>query len=169
MKKSIFLSLFLFLFLLLSFTIVPISTRAQVYNTAIGARLGYPLSVSVKQFLGNSSAIEVYAGTRGYSTYRWYHVSGAYQIHKPVGELENLQYYFGAGATAFFWSYDFFDVSGLSTTTLGAQGYLGLDFTFNGTPINLTLDWIPTIYIGDAFLTGFSGSFGSLGVRYVLR
>lgn len=156
------------LFCLLLLTIH--SLKAQEYSTSVGARLGYPVSASLKHFLNDKGAVEVYAGTRGWASYRWYHVSGGYQFHKPIRSIDNLSYYFGGGASVFFWNYDFeFLLEDYSSTSIGAQGYLGLDYSFEDAPINLSLDWIPTIYFGSAFTTGFSGGFGSLSVRYILK
>ncbi|MEM6768456.1 MAG: hypothetical protein AAF655_26190 [Bacteroidota bacterium] len=158
---------------LLAFTLtVSVQTaQAQVYTTAVGARLGSPISLSVKHFLNESNAVEAYVGTRGWATYRWFHVSGAYQIHKPIESVENLQYYFGGGASVFFWTYDFDFEPGqnFSSTSFGIQGYIGLDYTLEESPVNFTLDWVPTIYLGDGFNTGFAGGFGALGIRYVLK
>lgn len=163
MKNHVLLFTILILLLLAS---GPLKAQ-QEYQTAIGLRLGYPASVTLKHFLDDSHAVEVYAGTRGWSTYRWYHVAGAYQFHKEIEDLDGLRYYFGGGASVFFWNYDF-ERAGLSSTSLGIQGYVGLDYTFKDLPINLTLDWIPTLYLGDAFTTGFAGGFGTLGVRYII-
>lgn len=141
---------------------------AQTYDKAIGARLGHPLSVSYKTFLNESSAVEVFAGTRGFSGYRWISLSGAYQIHKPLSaaNTEGLNFYYGAGASVYFWSFDN-DFVDDATTTLGLQGYLGLDYSLKNTPINFTVDWIPTFFIG-GFGAGFGAGYGSLGVRYIL-
>jgi len=142
-------------------------SQAQDFKSAIGARLGYPISASFKTFLNESNAIEVYAGTRGFgnslSSYRWYIVSGAYQIHKPIESVERLQYYFGAGASVLFWSFDF-DTSE-STTTFGLQGYLGLSYTLENSPVNFSVDWIPTFFV-NGFGNGFGAGYGSLAVRY---
>lgn len=142
--------------------------QAQTYNKAIGARLGYPLSVSYKTFLNESSAVEVFAGTRGFSGYRWISLSGAYQIHKPLSaaKTDGLNFYYGAGASLYLWSFDS-DLVDESTTTVGVQGYLGLDYSLKNSPINITVDWIPTFFIG-GFGAGFGAGYGSLGVRYIL-
>ena len=141
--------------------------QAQTYKSAIGARLGYPLSATYKTFLNENSALEVFAGTRGFSGYRWISVSGAYQIHKPFSKsnVDGLNFYYGAGASVYFWSFDL-DLDE-STTTFGLQGYLGLDYSLKNTPINLTVDWIPTFFVG-GFGAGFGAGYGSLGVRYIL-
>lgn len=141
--------------------------QAQNFKSAVGARLGYPLSASYKTFISDKAAVEVFAGTRGFSGYRWISLSGAYQIHKPLSaaNMEGLNFYYGAGASVYFWSFDF-DISE-STTTVGLQGYLGLDYSLKNTPINFTVDWIPTFFIG-GFGAGFGAGYGSLGIRYIL-
>ncbi|MEO1518037.1 MAG: hypothetical protein AAFV95_23645 [Bacteroidota bacterium] len=142
--------------------------QAQNYQTAIGARLGYPLSASIKHFINESHALEGYIGTRGWSTYRWTNISGAYQIHKPIEGVDGLQWYFGAGASVYFWNFrDDFVGGEFSNLNLGLQGYLGLDYTFSDVPISITADWIPSIFLG-GFLGGFGGGYGTLGVRYIL-
>jgi hypothetical protein len=149
------------------------NTFAQDYKSAIGLRLGYPLSVSFKTFLNESNAVEVYAGTRGYGSgfgsYRWWIVSGAYQIHKPleIGDIEGLGYYFGAGASVFFWSFDEGFGGDYSTTTFGIQAYAGLNYSLENTPINITVDWIPT-YFFSGFGSGFGAGYGTIGIRYIL-
>lgn len=156
------------LFLALAFGLITfVSADAQVYKSAIGARLGYPLSASYKTFISNSSALEGYVGFRGYSAYRWISINGAYLIHRPIEGVTNLQWYFGGGAGVYFYTYDtgFFEPG--SSTSFGLQGYIGLDYTFEDLPLNLTVDWIPTIFL-NGFNNGFGGSYGSLGVRYVL-
>lgn len=149
-----------------------LSQAAQAqYKTAVGLRLGYPTSATIKYFANETLAFEAYVGTRGFGTYRWNNVSAALQIHRPVDfieELEGLNYYFGGGATVFFWSFEGFTGTGFGTTSLGVQGYLGLDYAFEDVPINLSVDWIPTVFVGDSFTTGFGGGYGTIAVRYIL-
>ncbi len=146
---------------------LPNALQAQTtYQSAVGARLGYPLSLSLKHFVNDNSAVEAYVGTRIWSTYRWFSISGAYQYHQPI-EIEGLpglQWYAGGGASVYFWNFDF-DTSA-SSTTLGLQGYVGLDYRFEDIPLNLTLDWIPTIFFS-GYISGFGGGYGNLGVRYI--
>ena len=49
------------------------------------------------------------------------------------------------------------------------MGNLGLDYKFDNTPINISADWVPTIYIGSGYLSGFGGGYGALAVRYTLN
>lgn len=147
---------------------------AQPYTTAVGLRLGYPSSITAKHFLSENGALEGYLGTRGYLGLRWYNLSAAYLHHFPleIEEIENLNWYVGGGASAFLWSYDlgfYGGGSGFSSTTLGVQGYIGLDYTFGDIPLNLTLDWSPTLFVGNGYFGGFGAGYGSLGVRYLLK
>ena len=51
-----------------------------------------------------------------------------------------------------------------STRYIGVDGVLGLDYKFNGAPINISLDWQPSFEFGDN--RGFVGSWGGLGIRF---
>ncbi|MBK7694421.1 MAG: hypothetical protein IPI30_08860 [Saprospiraceae bacterium] len=99
--KAKFLTLFVF-FLLGSVC----TLKAQDYKSAIGARLGYPLSLSYKTFISEKGAIEGILGFRGYSYYSWITVSALYQHHMPIKSVEGLNWYVGGGASVFFWNYD---------------------------------------------------------------
>lgn len=156
--------------LLTSFCLILFATSsyAQDFDSAVGLRLGYPMSVTYKKFISESSAIEAYGGFRSYGgVVNTLSVHGAYQIHKDIDEIDNLQYYYGGGAAAFFWSGTGFN----GTTSFAVQGYIGLSYTLEDTPVNVSLDWIPTFLIKDGlggFGNGFGSGYGSLGVRYVL-
>ena len=143
--------------------------NAQEYGSAIGLRLGYPLSLTYKTFISESSAIEVFGGLRGYSTYSWINVGAAYQVHKPIEGVDGLNWYFGGGASVFFWTYknNFFGDNS-SSTTFGVLGNLGLDYKFEDSPINLSADWMPMFFI-NGFGSGFGGGYGALAVRYTLN
>ncbi|MEO1259843.1 MAG: hypothetical protein AAFZ15_13705 [Bacteroidota bacterium] len=153
---------------------VSLTCHAQEYRMAGGLRLGYPVSLSLKLFLNESSAVEAYLGTRGYDyivyDYRSTVLGGAYLIHKPldIDGLDGLKWYFGGGAALYFWSYDegIFDDDRVDTS-LALQGYVGLDYSFANTPINISLDWTPTILLR-GLGSGFGGDYGSLGVRYII-
>ena len=163
MRNTLFLSLLFLLFSTFSFA-------QRNYDTAIGARLGYPLSVSAKKYISDQGAIEGYLGFRGFSTYNWVSLSGAYLHHDDleIDELPNLSWYFGGGASAYFWRYRSSFISDSGGTSFGLQGYLGLEYTFEDVPLNLTIDWIPSLFF-NGFFSGFGGGYGSLGVRYVLE
>ena len=161
MKMKLFTLLMLF-FMGISFG------NAQEYKSAIGLRLGYPLSASYKTFISETAAIEGVAGFRSFSGYSWFNVGGYYQIHKELGSTKGLQWYYGAGANLYFWSFDSGFGGGSSTTSIGLSGVLGLDYKFSEAPLNISVDWIPTFFI-NGFGNGFSGGYGALAARYVLN
>ena len=150
--------------------------RAQPYENAIGLRLGYPNAISLKHYLDGDAAIEAYIGARPYRNYGYTTLSVAYQQHFDFGledELAALRWYVGAGGSLPFWNYrDGFYVGRgpdrYASTSLGINGYLGLEYTFDAVPINLTLDWVPTIFIGNTFRRGIGIGNTNLAVRYVL-
>jgi len=168
MKKQ---SLIITALLLLTFSFISTSSlqaQGREYGTAVGLRLGSPLSASIKKFLNEDAAVEAYIGYRGFSSYNWVNIAAAYQIHNDIESVDGLQWYYGAGASVFFFSFDNIFVGDNSTTTsFGLQGYLGLDYTFADVPISITADWVPTFFI-NGFGNGFSGGYGALGVRYIL-
>jgi len=170
--KNLVLLLFVASFLCFSHT-----AEAQEYNSAIGARLGRPLSASYKNFISEQGAIELFGNfrTRGVLTsYRWTRLGlgGAYQHHidLDIDDLEGLKWYVGGGATAYLWTYSndvFFE--GSDNFTFGVQGYVGLDYALEDTSLNLSLDWVPTIFLGDGYVSGFGASYGALSIRYILN
>lgn len=145
------------------------SATAQNYSSAIGLRLGYPLSLSYKTFISETNAIEGYVGFRGFSNYNWISLNGAYQIHNEIG-VDGLEWYYGAGAGVQFWSFDF-DADGI--TTFSVSGYLGLQYTFEDIPVSISADWVPTYFVGSDIgfgigVRGFGGGYGALAARYTL-
>jgi outer membrane protein W len=81
--------------------------------------------------------------------------------------LDGLNWYYGAGLSVYFWRFE--DITNLSSSSsLGLQGYVGLDYTFKKSPINVTLDWTPTFFI-NGFTSGLGTRFGGLGIRYTLN
>lgn len=143
--------------------------QAQSFSNAVGLRLGYPVSVSYKQFISETGAFEVYAGTRGYFDYRWMNISAAYQKHAPLDDIvPGLEWYWGVGASAFLYSFDNTFVGEANNLGLGAQGYLGVQYNFEDMPVNVTVDWVPTFFLS-GYISGAGFGYGSLAVRYILN
>ena len=166
MKKSIFI-----LTLLCGLILITNSVQAQDYNTAIGLRLGYPFSASIKHFIGGKNhALEGYVGYRGWGFGNGISVNGAYQIHNEIADVSGLQWYYGGGAGVYFWSYDdgFFGGETYSSTSVALQGYLGLEYTIGSAPVAISLDWIPSIFFLNGYTSGFGAGYGGLAVRYTL-
>jgi hypothetical protein len=155
---------------------VTASLSGQEYQSSIGFRLGSPVSLSFKTFIGDDSALEFFANYRSESlgsvfntNYRWTAIGlgGAYQIHNPIDAVDGLYWYYGGGVSAYFWTYSdevFFEDN--SSLSFGLQGYLGLDYAFANAPVNLSLDWVPTYFI-NGYVSGFGADYGALSVRYI--
>ena len=161
MKKVIFTA-FIALFMYAS------SVHAQDYKSAIGLRLGYPLSVSYKTFISEKSALEGVVGFRSFSGYSWINVGGYYQIHNEIPSVDGLRWYYGAGPNVYIWSWDKSFVNPGSNTSIGISGVIGLDYKFNDLPLNVSVDWIPTFFV-NGFGSGFGGGYGALAARYTLK
>lgn len=144
---------------------------SQNYHSAIGLRLGYPASVSYKQFISEPGAIEGFLGFRSYSGYSWINIGATYQHHMPISGVDGLNWYFGGGASVFFWNDKddvFVNNDDFSTTSIGVLGVLGLDYKFANAPVNLSVDWMPTFFV-NGYGSGFGGGYGALSARYVLK
>lgn len=142
---------------------------SQAYESAIGARFGVPISVSYKKFVNEKAAVEGYVGVRSNSLYNQLGLSAAYLIHSDISEVEGLQWYFGGGTSAYRYSYDtLFGGESSDGIFLGINGYIGLEYTLSTAPVSASIDWVPTIILGDGVNTGFGSGYGALSVRYVL-
>lgn len=143
--------------------------NAQNYNSAIGAKLGYGLVASYKKFLNEKSAIDVFAGLR------WGGLAGGayYEMHYDISSVDRLQWYWGGGASITTWDNGVFNDTYFE---LGIAGVLGLDYSFDNLPLNLSVDWAPTYVILDSWdddvwgkLNKFRGGYGALTARYILN
>lgn len=144
-----------------------LALTAQSYDSSVGARFGSPLMASYKTFISEKAALEGMVGFRSFSSYNWINVAAAYQIHNPIGQLDGLSWYYGFGGSVYFWSFDNNFGTDESSVSLGIQGYIGLDYAFEDFPLNLSIDWVPTIFL-NGFGNGFGGDYGALSARYIL-
>jgi hypothetical protein len=132
--------------------------QAQIndYRTAIGVKLYNNGSLTLKHFITDKRAVEVLT-TFGNSNSR---ITGLWERHRTTLLVNNLKWYYGPGAHIEFFN-DGKDGRG---TRVGVDGVLGLDYKFNKTPINLSIDWQPSLNIG--LNGGFNSNTGGLSVRY---
>ncbi|MEM7374912.1 MAG: hypothetical protein AAF587_40340 [Bacteroidota bacterium] len=168
--------------LLLLFGLTDMQAQNQPYKLGAGLRMGYPMAVSVKTFLGSSAhAVEGTIGTRGFglNRIRWTAITGGYLVHRDadqvletlnVTDVGHLSYYFGAGASAMIWSYNNpIDRDRYGSTSFGIQGYLGLEFRINDLPLAIGTDWVPSLFLGNSYLGGLGLGYGTLAIRYVIK
>ncbi len=142
------------------FTMLTLTTKAQSYNNAIGGRFGTANGISFKTSLKKNAMLELIGNFRSNSSFDYFQVTGLYEIYNPINGAEGLNWFYGGGATIGSVKAKGFD----GDVYLGVNGVLGLDYKFNGAPINLSLDWIPTLRLTPN-TNFYSGDVG-LGVRF---
>ena len=140
---------------LVTFFMVSGSSAQSGYRTALGVKVWDGAGISFKHFLNGNNALELI----GYFWSRGMRITGLYEIHGPISGAKGLQWYIGPGAHVGFYNSKWGD-----GTYIGIDGVLGLDYKFNGAPINVSLDWQPSFEFGDGH--GFVGSWGGLVIRY---
>ena len=131
------------------------SMNGHGYETALGVKVWDGAGITIKHFINTNHALEGVG-------YFWSHgarITGLYEIHGPINGAPGLRWYIGPGAHIGFYNTKYGDGS-----FAGIDGVLGLDYKFNGAPINMSLDWQPSFEFGDG--RGFVGSWGGLGIRY---
>jgi len=152
-----------FCFMLLFTAAIAISSNAQDYKTAVGLRAGLPLGVTVKHFLNETNAVEGILASK----WRGFVVTGLYEFEYWTGEYPALNWYWGAGAHVGFWNAGYnprLDIA-YSGPVVGIDGILGLEYTFDEIPLNLSLDILPSLNLVGS--TGWGGINGAVSVRYV--
>jgi hypothetical protein len=130
------------------------------YNTAIGVKISGGVALSFKKFVKPTHAIEA----QGMWFNEGVRFTALYEFHQPTS-IAGLSWYVGPGAHVGFWKKSS-RVEYNSRADVGIDGVLGLDYKFNGIPLNISLDWQP----GYSFLgAGLQPQFGGVGIRYVLQ
>jgi hypothetical protein len=149
---------FLFAMVVFSVTVASAQSSSETgynYRTALGVKVWDGGGISLKHFFTDRHAGELIG-------YFWSHgvrFTGLYEIHGDIQGADGLRWYIGPGAHIGFYGSKYGDGA-----FIGVDGVLGLDYKFNGAPINVSLDWQPSIEFGDN--RGFTGSWGGLGIRY---
>ncbi|EDM36167.1 hypothetical protein PBAL39_19829 [Pedobacter sp. BAL39] len=137
-------------------------TNEAPYNTALGIKFLYGLSLTAKHFIKHNSALEGifnYHGFGGLGTQL--SATVLYEYQRPVAGVAGLRWYLGGGGHFEYFSFDNDQVN--ATTVFGAVGALGLEYQFAGLPIAISADWQPVILFNGA---GFSAENGGVGIKY---
>jgi hypothetical protein len=146
---------------LAAFLLVLAATAQSPYNKAIGIRFPAGTGLTYKKFITQKAAMEFLALYAKES----FRLSGLYEFHFPFAKAEGLNWYVGPGAHAGFYKTQY-QKSYSSKMDIGIDGVIGLDYKFNGLPVNVSLDWQPSVS-----LSGNSGthtSYGGVAIRYTL-
>jgi hypothetical protein len=134
------------------------STHSSSYQTALGVKIWDGGGITFKHFLADNRAMEFI----GWFSGDGFRLTGLYEIHGDINGAPGLKWYIGPGAHIGFYDY-YKNNNHIDGVYIGIDGVIGLDYKFNGAPINLSLDWQPTFEFGEHL--GF-GSRGGLGIRY---
>lgn len=117
------------------------------YKNAIGGRFGVANGVTFKHFMNRRDALDFILNFRSkrndYSSFR---LTGLYEIHNPIQNAAGLQWYYGVGGSIGSYTYKG-NNNRDSDVYLSIDGVLGLDYKFDGAPINIALDWKPSFDI----------------------
>ena len=136
--------------------------NAASYKTALGAKISAGVAASYKMFVTPKNALEVQ------STFfkQGVRLVGLYEFHSySFAGVPGLGWYIGPGAHVGFWKKNYRDKYN-STADIGIDGVIGLDYRIKNAPINLSLDWQPSLsLLGNA---GLSPQFGGFAIRYIL-
>ncbi len=156
--KTILVLLFVFSFSLSSVIAQSSTGNSSGYTTAVGIKF-YPTGLNVKHFTSDKIALEGLA----YFYNEGERITGLYEIHNTINNAGGLKWYFGPGAHV-----TFYNTKHGGFTSVGIDGVIGLDYKINSTPINLSLDYQPSIQLTNYYGDRFS-SWGGFAIRYTLN
>lgn len=150
--KKLFTSVFAFLFILAT-----TDSKAQLYDRAIGVRLGTYNGITYKTKVADNHAIDFSLNYAVRNNDDSFYFTGLYEVHADAGHiLPNLLWFYGAGGSIGSRQH-----SGL---LLAVDGVIGLDYKFEGEPINISLDWKPALELAPAGRLNMAGV--GISVRY---
>ncbi|MBS0010805.1 MAG: hypothetical protein KFF49_05325 [Bacteroidales bacterium] len=147
--------------ILLTIFLLGLSANAQDYRTSLGLRAGFPYGLTVKHFLNQNNAVEGILA----SSWGGFVITGLYENEHWTGEYPGLNWFWGFGAHVGFWNNNPNIDDPDASSVLGADFIVGLEYTFDEIPLNLSLDVMPSVNI--IGYTGWGGIYGGLSIRYV--
>lgn len=133
------------------------------YKTGIGVKVGYwgGGALDIKHFLNPSSALE---GQLSFDRH-WFTVTGLYEYHGAIDGAPGLLWYVGPGAHLGFYHDSYYHHDhhyDNGEAFFGLDGILGLDYKFNGAPIDISLDIQPNV----SFPYGDLNIWGGVSIRF---
>ena len=144
-------------FILISTMFFVITTNVSGQSSGFGAgiMIGEPTGISLKNWISKTNAWD--AGVAwGFGKNGAFHLHGDYLWHKyDLIDVDKglLPLYYGVGVRVLF----------ADDSHLGIRGVVGLDYLFDGIPLDVFLELVPIFDIVPG--TGFSFN-GGLGIRY---
>ncbi|MDA3822429.1 MAG: hypothetical protein PF450_07470 [Bacteroidales bacterium] len=137
---------------------------AQDYTTGIGLRGGLSNGVTIRHFIGETTAVEGLIQTR----WSGFSLTGLYELQRnDAWDVDRLNWYYGVGAHVGMYNstdYTWANTTG-SVVVLGIDAILGIEYNFEEIPINISADWKPAINVIGG--TKFWPDGGALSIRYI--
>lgn len=154
--------IFILIFLVFSL----ITLKAQDYKTSLGFRAGFPFGpygASIKHFVNKSNAIEGLLS----SDFNGISVTGLYQFERWTGWYPGINWYWGVGAHVGYWDTGarYYPYNYTGGGAVGADGVFGFEYTFDEIPLNIGVDFLPSLNLLGYF--GWNGISSGVTVRYV--
>lgn len=154
---------FVFFSIILLFSAGTLTSFGQLYNTGVGARLGFFNGLTVKHFMQEGRAVE------GILSTRWdgFIITGLYEFQQPFADVNNLEWFYGGGVHVGFWQAGRYHFDGEAKSVFGLDLILGVEYTFDEIPFSASLDWKPAFNV-----VGNSNWWGdgvALSIRYTFR
>jgi len=118
-----------------------------------GLRTGMPFGIAGRFHLDGAKSLEFIAGISGGSIIN---LTGLYEWHKPIGEIENLSWYYGGGVHV-----------GVLPLNLGVDGVVGIEYDLESLisfPLSISADYKPAINFFSFITSDLSNA--SLTFRY---
>ena len=147
-------------FILIAFLLTSISfvSKAQMYTSAVGLRMGLEGGITLKHFNNEKTALE------GILSTRWHGINatGLYEIHALAFDIDGLFWYYGGGVHIGLGSS--FD----NNFAAGIDGVIGIEYTIRDYPINISLDWKPAVNVIGGY-NQYWGTGTALSIRYVFK
>lgn len=132
------------------------------YDRALGVKFPGGLSLTYKKFVADTRNLEA----QFTAWHQGFRVAGLYEFNFYVfDKVPELSWFVGPGAHIGFWKPEDDTTKNYNShADVGIDGIIGLDYKFKNAPINVSIDWQPTVtLIGNA---GFTPVFGGIAVRY---
>ena len=142
------------MFVIITATAQNKTANSLSYKTAIGVKVWNGAGVTLKTFLTERDALEFIGFFNTYGT----RITGLYEFHGNLNTEGNLKWYVGFGGHVGLYK--------PSITVVGVDGVIGIDYKFANAPINLALDWQPSLELKKDY--GFNSNWGGFAIRFTL-
>lgn len=151
------------IFLIIISIILEVTVQAQEYKTSMGLRAGLPVGITAKHFMNRTYAVEGIVATR----WGGFVMAGLFEREYRIVDYPGFYWFWGGGIHIGKWDegYNPRLKSTYAGPVAGIDGIIGLEYTFDELPLNVSVDLLPSVnLLGSA---GWGGINGALSIRYV--